>query len=174
MDFLVDDNDGYGLQSSFLIRLAGWGIQYNHVEFFDLKTDLEPNLQSRRTLRLNRGFGRVFLELSAEQKVDTFDVTRHKYGGRLSGNVGSVLLTTDIEANLGGGTEFTRGNLLANGRIHPKMLLRAGLNYEVSPEVEVRSSPRADRRAMIWLRRPMPCSRIALRVMRSVWNRVFK
>lgn len=138
VDFLVDDNDGYGFQSSFLTRLAGWGIQYNHVEFFDLKTDLEQNLQSRRTLRLNRGFGRAFLELSGEQEVDTFDVTRHKYGGRLSGSVDSVVLTTDIEANFGGETEYTRGNLLANGRIHPKMLLRAGLNYEVNPEVEVR------------------------------------
>ena len=139
MDFLTDDNDGYGIQSSFLSRIAGWGIQYNHVEFFDLKTDLEPNLKSRRTLRLNRGFGRAFLELSAEQKVDTFDVTRYKYGGRVSGSVGSVLLTSDIEANLGGENEFTRGNFLVNGRIQPKMLLRGGLNYEVNPEVEVRS-----------------------------------
>jgi hypothetical protein len=138
-DFLTDDNDGSGLQYSFLTQIAEWGIQYNHVEFFDLKTDLEPNLKSSRTLRLNKGFKRVFLELSAEQKVDKFDVTRYIYGGRVSGNVGSAFLTSDIQANFGGGTEFTRGNLLANGWIHPKMMLRGGLNYEVNPEVEVRS-----------------------------------
>ena len=45
----------------------------------------------------------------------------------------------DIEANFGGGNEFTRGNFLANGRIHPKLLLRTNVNYEVHPEVEVRS-----------------------------------
>jgi hypothetical protein len=138
-DFLADDNDGYGLQYSFLSRILGWGAQYSHVEFFDLKTDLEPNLKRRRTLRLNRGFDGFFLELNAEQRVDTFDVTRHKYGGKVSGGIGLVSLTTDMEANFGGGTEFTRGNLLVNGRIGPKLLLRTGLNYEVHPETEVRN-----------------------------------
>ncbi len=137
-DFLVDDNNGYGLQYSFLSRIRGWGVQYNHVEFFDLKTDREPNLKTRRTLRLNRRVGNGFLELSAEQKVDTFDVTRYKYGGRVSGSAGPVLLTHNIEANFGGNTEFTRGTLLANARIHPKLLLRTDINYEVHPETEFR------------------------------------
>ncbi len=139
MDFLADDNDGYGIQSSFLSRIQGWGVQYNHVEFFDLKTDREPNLKRRRTLRLNRGFDSIFLGLAAEQKVDTFDVTRYKYSGKMSGSVGPVSLTHDMEANFGGGNEFTRGNLLVNGRIHPKLLLRTSLNYEVHPEAEIRT-----------------------------------
>jgi len=139
MDFLTDDNGGYGIQSAFLTRLMDWGIQYDHVEFFDLRTDLEPNLKSRRTLRINRGFKSVFLELSAEQKVDTFDVTRYRYQAKLSGSVGPVNLTHDIDANFGGGSEFTRGDLLANGRITPNTLLRASMNYEVHPETEVRN-----------------------------------
>jgi len=138
-DFLADDNDGYGLQYSFLSRILGWGAQYTHVEFFDLKTELEPNLKARRTLRLNRGFKRVFLELSVEQKVDTFDVTRYRYQAKLSGSAGPVLLTYDIDANFGGNNQFTRGDLLANGRITSKTLLRASMNYEVYPETEVRN-----------------------------------
>ena len=139
MDFLADDNDGYGIQSSLLSRLGDWGIQYNHVEFFDLKTDLEPNLKRRRTLRLNRGFENIFLELSAEHRVDTFDVDRYEYQAKVSGSAGPVLLTHDTEANFGGGNEFVRGTLLTNGRITPNTLLRTSLNYEVHPETEVRS-----------------------------------
>ena len=139
MDFLADDKDGYGFQSAFLTHLMDWGIQYRHVEFFDLRTDKEPNLKTRRTLRVNRGFKSVFLELSAEQKVDLFDVARYKYGGRLSGNVGLAFLTNNIEANFGGNTEFTRGNFLVNGQINPKLLLRTDINYEMYPKVEVRN-----------------------------------
>ena len=138
-DFLANDNDGYGLQYSLLSRIADWGVQYNHVELFDLVTDREPNLKRRRTLRLNRGFGNAFLELSAEQTVDTFDVDRYRYTGKLSGSVNQVLLTSDIEANFGGGTEFTRGNFLVNGRIGSKVLVRGAANYEVHPETELRS-----------------------------------
>ncbi|MFQ6615032.1 MAG: hypothetical protein ACE5D1_09340, partial [Fidelibacterota bacterium] len=41
--------------------------------------------------------------------------------------------------NFGGGTEFTRGNFLVNGRIGSKLLLRGSANYEVYPEVEFRN-----------------------------------
>lgn len=139
IDFLADDKDGYGFESAFLTRLMDWGVQYRHVEFFDLRTDQEPNLKTRRTLRINRGFRDVFLELSAEQNVDRFDVTRYRYEGRISGKVGLVSLTNDIEANFGGNTEFTRGNFLTNARVHPKLLLRTNINYEVHPELEVRT-----------------------------------
>ncbi len=138
-DFLADDNDGYGIQSSLFSRFMGWGVQYDHVEFFDLRTDLEPNLKRSRKLRMYRGFRNVFVDLSAQQRVQTFDVTRYEYNAKVSGNVGPVLLTNDWNANYGGGTDFTRGNLLANGRVMPNLLLRANVNYEVDPEVEFRS-----------------------------------
>ena len=138
-DFLADDNDGYGLQYSALSRFMDWGVQYNHVEFFDMRTDLEPNLKRRRTLRLNRGFKSAFLELSAEQRIDTFDVDRYNYQAKVSGSVGQVFLTHDMDANFGGGTEFVRGTLLSNSRVNPKLLLRTSLNYEVHPETEFRN-----------------------------------
>ena len=138
-DFLADDNDGYGIQYSVLSRILGWGVQYDHVEFFDMKTDLEPNLKRRRTLRFNKGFKGVFVELSAEQKVDTFDVTRYQYQNKVSGSVGPVFLTHDVDANFGGGNEFVRGTLLSNSRINQKILLRTSVNYEVHPETEVRN-----------------------------------
>ena len=138
-DLLADDNDGYGIQSSFLTRIAGWGVQYDFVEFFDLRTDLEPNLKRRRTLRLNKGFRRFFLELTAEQKVDIFDVTHYDYRAKVSGSVGPVALTHDLNATFGSGNEWARGKLLANGRIHPKLLMRTYVDYEIHPETEIRS-----------------------------------
>jgi len=139
MDFIADDNDGYGIQSSFFSRLMGWGLQYDNVEFFDLETDLEPNLKRSRKLRLYRGIGDAFVDLSAEQRVQTFGVTRYEYDAKISGNVEPVFLTSDWNANFGGGTDFVRADFLASGRINQNLLLRANLNYDVHPEVEFRS-----------------------------------
>jgi hypothetical protein len=139
MDFLADDNDGYGIQSSAFTRLMGWGVQYDHVEFSNLRTDLEPNLKRSKKLRIYRGIREVFVDLSAEQKDQTFGVTRYEYDAKVSGSVGPVLLTNDMNAHFGGGIDFARGDFLANGRINPKLLLRANVNYEVHPEVEFRS-----------------------------------
>lgn len=136
LDFLADDKDGYGIQSAFLRNIMGWGVQYNHVEFFNFRTDREPNLKRKRRLRVNRGFGRVFLDLSAEQRVDTFDVTRYEYKGKISGSVNRFMLTNELKANLGGSQELVRGQFLATGRINPQLLLRASANYEVEPTTE--------------------------------------
>jgi len=139
MDFLADDAGGSGVQYSFLRRIMGWGVQYQHVEFFDLKTDREPNLKRRHNIKFNRGFGPVFVEASAQRWIDTFDVTRHEFKGKVSGYIHQVTLTHDLQANYGGGTEFIRGNLIATGRINPNLLLRAHLNYDVKPEMEIRN-----------------------------------
>jgi hypothetical protein len=137
VDFIADDKDGYGIQSSLLRNIMGWGVQYNHVEFFNFRTDREPNLKRRRKLRLNRGFGRVFLELSAEQRVDIFDVTRYEYKGKVSGSMNRFMLTNELKANFGGSQELVRGALLATGRVNHQLLLRSNLNYEVEPTARV-------------------------------------
>lgn len=137
LDLLTDDKGGFGIQSAFLRNVMGWGVQYNHVEFFDFRTDREPNLKSRRKLRLNKGLGKVFLELSAEQSVDTFDVTRYEYKGKVSGSISRLMLTHELKANYGGNQELVRGKFLATGRINPQLLLRTNLNYEVKPTTEI-------------------------------------
>jgi hypothetical protein len=114
----------------------GWGVQYSHVEFFNFRTDREPNLKRKRKFRINRGFGRVFLDLSAEQRVDTFDVTRYEYKGKISGSVNRFMLTNELKANFGGSQELVRGQFLATGRINPQLLLRSSANYEVEPTTE--------------------------------------
>ena len=53
--------------------------------------------------------------------------------------MGPVFLTSDWNANFGGGTDFVRADLLANGRVNQNLLMRASVNYEVHPEVELRS-----------------------------------
>ena len=137
LDLLADDMGGIGFQSSFLRNFMGWGVQYNHVELFDMRTDREPNLKSKRKLRINRGLGRVFLDLSAEQKVDTFDVTRYEYSGKVSGSINRFMLTHELKANYGGNQELVRGQFLATGYINPQLLLRTNLNYEVEPTTEI-------------------------------------
>jgi hypothetical protein len=137
LDLLADDKGGFGLQSAFLRNIMGWGLQYKHVEFFDFRTDLEPNLKSRRTIRINKGFGKVFIDLSAEQKVDTFDVTRYEYKAKVSGSINQLTLTHDLKANYGGSQEIVRGQFLATGRVNPQLLLRTNLNYEVHPATEM-------------------------------------
>jgi hypothetical protein len=137
LDLLADDKGGFGIQSAFLRNIMGWGAQYNHVEFFDFRTDREPNLKRKRKLRVNRGFGRIFLELSAEQKVDTFDVTRYEYKGKVSGSINRFMLTHELKANYGGTGDLVRGAFLASGRINPKLLLRANVNYEVQPSTDI-------------------------------------
>ena len=139
MDLLADDNDGYGIQSTFLTRMLGWEVQYNFVEFFNLRTDLEPNLKRRRTLRLNKGFRGFSLQLGAEQNVDNFDRTRYEYDAKVSGRIGPVSLTHDLDARFAASSGYVRGKLLANGRIHPKLLLRTYVDYEINPETEIRS-----------------------------------
>ena len=137
MDLLADDKGGIGFQSAFLRNIMGWGVQYNHVEFFDFRTDREPNLKSLRKLRINKGLGKVFLDLSAEQKVDTFDVTRYEYKGKVSGNINRLMLTHELKGNFGGNQQLVRGSFLATGRIIPQLLLRTNLNYELDPTAEV-------------------------------------
>lgn len=139
MDFLMDDQGGFGFHSAFLRRIMGWGVQYNHSQFFDLKTDRQPNLKRRDTLKANKSLGQVFMEVSAEQWIDTFDVTRYELRNKVSGSFNRFMLTHDIQANYGGQTEYVRGNLITTGRINPKLLLRAHLNYDVQPETEVRN-----------------------------------
>jgi hypothetical protein len=137
LDLLADDKGGFGIESAFLRNIMGWGVQYHDVEFFAFRTDREPNLKRRRTLRLNKGFGRVFLELSAEQRIDTFDVTRYKYKGKVSGSINRFMLTHNLQANYGGTEDLVRGAFLASGRINPRLLLRANMNYEIQPTADV-------------------------------------
>jgi len=137
LDLLADDKGGFGLQYAFLQNIMGWGVQYNHVEFFNFRTDREPNLKRRRKLKLNRGFGRAFVELSAEQKVDTFNLTHYEYKGKVSGSIDRFMLTHELKANYGGSQEVVRGKFLATGRINPRLLLRTNVNYEVEPTTEI-------------------------------------
>lgn len=137
LDLLADDKGGFGLQYAFLQNIMGWGVQYNHVEFFNFRTDREPNLKRRRKLKLNRGFGRAFVELSAEQKVDTFNLTHYEYKGKVSGSIDRFMLTHELKANYGGSQEVVRGKFLATGRINPQLLLRTNVNYEVEPTTEI-------------------------------------
>jgi hypothetical protein len=136
-DVLADDKGGIGFQSAFLRNIMGWGAQYNHVEFFDFRTDREPNLKSLRKLRLNRGFGKVFLELYAEQRVDTFNVDRYEFKKKVSGSIDQFMLTHELKGNFGGHQQLVRGSFLSTGRINPQLLLRTNLNYEVDPNTEV-------------------------------------
>lgn len=137
LDLLADDKGGFGLQSAFLRNIMGWGVQYNHVEFYNFRTDREPNLKRRRTLRINKGFGKVFLELSAEQRVDTFNVTRYEYKGKMSGSINRFILTHELNAKYGGIQDVVRGKFLATGRINPQLLLRSNINYQVKPTAEL-------------------------------------
>jgi len=107
------------------------------VEFFNMRTDREPNLKSQRKLKLNKAFGRIFLELSAQQRVDTFDVTRYEYKGKVSGSINRFMLAHELKANYGGNQELVRGQFLATGRINQQLLLRTNLNYEVEPTSKI-------------------------------------
>lgn len=140
-DVLMDDNDGYGLQASFLTKALGWGIQFDSVDLFDLSTDREPNLESRRKLRINQGFKGFYVELSGQQEVRPIGFDRYEYRAKLSGGIRGISLTHDTNAAFisQSNSDWVRSRFLASGRVNSEMYLRSYVDYEVHPELEVRS-----------------------------------
>lgn len=140
-DFLVDDNNGYALQGSFLTRVMGVGIQFDSVDFFKLRTDRETYLDSRRKLKLNRGFGNIFMEVSGQQELRSIGPDRYEYRAKLSGSIGRIFLTHDTNATFVSESpgDWIRSRFLASGRISQRIYLRSYIDYEVDPNLETRT-----------------------------------
>ena len=136
LDLLSDTEGGLGFQAGIQKRILKTDAQYLHVEFFDLVTERERELERRDSIRLDRWLGVVSVGITALRETNTRGRTFYEVGGRVSGNVDGILLTNRLQANIDG-ERIVRGNLIASGRPTAQLLLRGALDYGLLPEEEL-------------------------------------
>jgi hypothetical protein len=136
LDLIVDNEGGKGVRFGVQRDLLDTGVQYTHVNFFDLETERERNLNRRDALRMNRQAGRVALEVIADREIDTSGILRYELSGRASASLRGVQTTNQLRANING-SDNLRGSFLVSGRLLDKLSLRSTVDYGVRPKVEV-------------------------------------
>lgn len=136
LDLIADNEGGKGIRFGVRRDLLGTGVQYTHVNFFDLQTEREQNLNQRDVLRMNRQAGKVSLEVIADREVDTSGVLRYELSGRASVRLRGVQTTNLLRANIND-SENLQGSFLVSGQLLDNLALRSTVDYEVRPEMEV-------------------------------------
>ncbi len=135
-DLIADNEGGKGVRFGIQREWLGTGIQYTHVNFFDLETDREQNLNQRDTLRMNGQAGRVFYEISADREINTSGILRYELLGRVSTNVQGIQTTNQLRANIND-SETLRGSFLVSGQLLNNLTLRSTVDYAVWPTEEI-------------------------------------
>ncbi len=159
LDLITSTGGGLGLQLGVQRQIMGLGVQVEHIEFFDLKTERERELKRRDSVRLDRWFGWLSAGITANRETTTRGRTFYELAGRTSASVADVLLTNRLVANIDG-EQVVRGSLLASGRPTRDLLLRGTLDYGVKPVAELqRISGTADYRIDEDLRTRLNASR---------------
>jgi hypothetical protein len=136
LDLIADNEGGKGVRFGIQRRLMGTEVQYTHVNFFNLKTEREQNLEQRDSLNMYWKAGKVSYEIIADREIDTSDVLRYELSGRASASFRGIQTTNQLRANIND-SETLRGSFLVSGRLLDNISLRSTVDYEVRPKKEL-------------------------------------
>jgi hypothetical protein len=136
LDLIADNEGGKGVRMGIQRRVLDTDVQFTHVNFFDLQTEREINLDQRDSVRLNWQGGKAFYEIIAEREIDRTGILRYELSGRVSASMRRVQTTNQLRANING-ADTLRGSFLVSGRLLGNLSLRSTVDYEVRPKKEV-------------------------------------